>query len=373
MPEPILLSPPHMTGADRQALLDAFDSGWVAPAGPEIGGFEADLASVCEVDSVVALSSGTAALQLAMRMAGVGDGDLVLCQSFTFVATANAILAAGAVPVFIDSEAESWNISPKLVRAEIASLLADGQRVSALIAVDLYGRCADYRSLVRVCDEYDVPLIADAAESLGARGHDRPAGGYGAFGVLSFNGNKIITTSGGGALLCHDPESADRARYLATQARQPAAHYEHTEPGHNFRLSNLLAALGRSQLRQLPDRVARRRAIRDRYKVLLHDLPEVTVFHPDDPDDNAWLTCVLLNGVGREQVRQHLDNAGIEARPLWKPMHLQPMFRKARHRVDGTSERLFERGLCLPSGSVMDDQDVERVAHVLEDAVTLHR
>ncbi len=370
MSEPILLSPPHVTDADRQALLDAFDSGWVAPAGPDIAGFEAELAEYCRVDEAVALSSGTAALQLAMRLAGVAEGDLVLCQSFTFVATANAILAAGAVPVFIDSESESWNISPALVRDELDSLRAGGHRVGAVIAVDLYGRCADYAQLVAVCREFDVPLIEDAAESLGSHGHDRPAGGYGTFGVLSFNGNKIITTSGGGALLCHDHESAERARYLATQARQPAPHYEHTEPGHNFRLSNLLAALGRSQLRQLPDRVARRRAIRERYARRLSEVPGFSAFRPDDPCDNAWLTCVLLDGLDREDVRLHLADADIESRPLWKPMHLQPLFDGSRSRIDGTSDDLFRRGLCLPSGSVMSDDDVERVIGALESAAS---
>ncbi|MDE0804819.1 MAG: aminotransferase class V-fold PLP-dependent enzyme [Acidimicrobiales bacterium] len=369
MEERILLSPPHVTERDRQALIDAFDSGWVAPAGPEIDAFERELAEFCDVEAVVALSSGTAALQLALQLAGVERGDHVLCQSFTFIATANAALAAGAVPVFIDSESATWNLDPELVAEELAFRARNGDRVGAVVAVDLYGRCADYDRLATVCDDFSVPLVEDAAESLGSRGHDRPAGGYGQFGVLSFNGNKIITTSGGGALLCHDHASADRARYLATQARQTAPHYEHTESGYNFRLSNLLAGMGRSQLAQLPDRVDRRRQIRHRYAEGLADLERVSVFRPQDPSDNAWLTCIELTDIDREKVRLELDQSEIESRPLWKPMHLQPVFSDNANRVNGTSEALFGRGLCLPSGSVMSDDDVERVIDALRRAV----
>lgn len=361
MPDPILLSPPHVTDQDREALLRAFDSGWVAPAGPDIDGFESELAEFCDVDSVVALSSGTAALQLALRLAGVREGDLVLCQSFTFVATANAAIAAGAIPVFIDSESRTWNISSTLLDDELTARASSGERVGAVVAVDLYGRCADYEALVRVCDRHDVPLVEDAAESLGSTFGGRPAGGFGRFGVLSFNGNKIITTSGGGALLCRDAESAARARYLATQARLDAPHYEHSESGYNFRLSNLLASLGRSQLDQLPQRVARRRKIRSLYASAFDAVDGIDVFRPDDESDNAWLTCVQLDGVDREELRQRLHAEQIEARPLWKPMHLQPLFSRSEHRTDGTSERLFDTGLCLPSGSVMSDSDVERV------------
>lgn len=365
MAERILLSPPHVTAQDRDALIGAFDSGWVAPAGPEIDAFEHDLAAYSDVPAVAALSSGTAALQVALRLAGAEAGDVVLCQSFTFIATANAAIAAQARPVFIDSETSTWNISPELVAEELAVRRSAGDRVGAVIAVDLYGRCADYEALVDVCAEYDVPLIEDAAESLGSKHRGRPAGGFGRFGVLSFNGNKIITTSGGGALLCHDAADAERVRYLATQARQPAPHYEHTESGYNFRLSNLLAAMGRSQLAQLPDRVARRREIRSMYAAALRDVDGAEVFRPDDPEDNAWLSCVTFDGIDRENVRKALDEADIESRPLWKPMHLQPLFADAERRVDGTSEDLFNRGLCLPSGSVMTDSDVERVIDAL--------
>lgn len=370
MAERILLSPPDVSGRDREALLRAFDSGWVAPAGPEIDQFETDLAVVCDVRSAVALSSGTAALQLALRLLGVGPGDLVVCQTFTFVATANAALAAGATPVFIDSEDQSWNLSPELLEEELEYQASIGNRVGAVIAVDLYGRCADYQRLDDVCMRYDVPLVEDAAESLGSQQNGRAAGAFGRFGVLSFNGNKIITSSGGGALLCHDPDSAARARHLATQARDPAPHYEHTEAGYNFRLSNLLAALGRSQLQTLPERIRRRRAIRAAYDDALRGIGGVRVFGADNADDNAWLSCVLFDDTDPEHVRRVLDAADIEARPLWKPMHLQPLFAGARRRVDGTSEGLFARGLCLPSGSGMTDEDVDRIIDALIDAVT---
>lgn len=347
----------------------AFDSGWVAPAGPEIDHFEGDLRERTGVAEVVALSSGTAALQLALQLIGVRRDDKVAVQSFTFIASANAAVAAGAIPTFIDSEPRTWNISPQLLAEELDAQARAGDPVKAVVAVDLYGRCAEYRELLAVCRRHEVPLIEDAAEALGGSYSGQAAGSFGKFGVLSFNGNKIITTSGGGALLCHDSESAHRARYLATQARQRAPHYEHTEIGYNFRLSNLLAAMGRSQLAQLPERVARRREIRRLYAEVFEDAEGIDVFRPDDPDDNAWLTCVLLDGPDREALRVALEVENIEARPLWKPMHLQPVFAGHERRIDGTSEGLFNRGLCLPSGSTMSDGDVERVADTVRKAI----
>jgi dTDP-4-amino-4,6-dideoxygalactose transaminase len=367
----IYLSAPDVRGSELHLVSEAIESNWVAPVGPALDQFERDVAEVCGVPAAVGLSSGTAALHLALLLAGVGSGDEVLVPTFTFVATSNAVGYTGATPIFVDSDPQSWCVSPGLVADELAERARRGRLPAALVTVDLYGHCADYDPLLRTCAEYEVPIIEDAAEALGAGYRARPAGSFGEFGVVSFNGNKIITTSSGGMLLCHDQNSADRARKLSTHSREPAPHYEHAEPGYNYRLSNILAAFGRGQLRTLPERIARRRQIGDRYRKALGDVHGVTFLEPPAyGTSNHWLTCLTLDPditPGREAVRVGLEAFDIESRPTWKPMHLQPLFSAAPARVDGTSARVFERGLCLPSGSGMTDDELDRVVGALED------
>jgi dTDP-4-amino-4,6-dideoxygalactose transaminase len=375
-PEPpirIFLSPPDVGADERALLLDAFDSNWIAPLGPHVDAFEAEFAAHVGASHAVALSSGTAALHLALLLHGVGPGDRVLCPTMTFVATANAIRYVGAEPVFVDADA-SWNLDPGLVEAELARAAAAGQPYAALVTVDLYGRCCDYDELEAIATRHEVPLVEDAAEALGATYGGRSAGTFGDVGVFSFNGNKIITTSGGGMLVTEDGGVADRARYLATQAREPAPHYEHVEVGFNYRLSNLLAAVGRAQLRGLAGKVARRRAIEARYRETLERLPGVRFAPGADghQEPNGWLTCLTIDaraaGVDREAVRQRLRSAGIEARPVWKPMHLQPLFAGSRVVGGDVSRRLFDDGLCLPSGSSLTDADQDEVCALIAAA-----
>ena len=363
----IFLSPPDVGADERALLLDAFDSNWIAPLGPHVDAFEKEMAAYVGAGHGVALSSGTAALHLALQVHGVGAGDRVLCPSMTFIATANAIRYLGAEPVFVDASDASWNLDIELVAQELADAAAAGQPYAAVVSVDLYGRCCDYDDLEQLCADHGLPLVEDAAEALGATYRERGAGSFGDVGVLSFNGNKIITTSGGGMLLTDDAEVAARVRYLATQARQPAPHYEHTEVGFNYRLSNLLAAVGRGQLGNLDAKVARRRQIEARYRQQLGDLPGVRFAPGADADHqpNSWLTCLTIDpevaGVDREVVRTHLRALGIEARPIWKPMHLQPVFVDARSVGGGVSQRLFDRGLCLPSGSSLADEQQDEI------------
>ena len=371
----IWLSPPDVRRPEREALLAALASGWVAPVGPDLDAFEAELAERCGVPSAVALSSGTAALHLALLQVGVGPGDDVLVPTATFAATANAVAYCGARPCFIDADPVTWQISPALLAAELAERHDRGALPAAVVTVDLYGACADYDTILALCTEHGVPVVADAAEALGASFAGRPAGSFGAAGVLSVNGNKIITTSSGGALLCHDRGAAERARYLATQARQPMAHYEHTEVGYNYRLSNLLAAFGRGQLATLDERIARRRAIQARYREAFSGLPGVAFPAVDARGDtNAWLSCITLEpGVAAlrpDELRMALEARNIETRPLWKPMHAQPVFTGHPARLDGTADRLFATGLCLPSGSAMSDSDLDRVVDAVWSALT---
>jgi dTDP-4-amino-4,6-dideoxygalactose transaminase len=362
----IYLSPPDVGEIERKLLLEAFDSNWVAPVGPDLDAFEAQVADLVGVRHAVALSSGTAALHLALIAAGVRRGDTVLVPSFTFAATANAVLYLGARPVFLDSTPDTWNVDPALVADELTARADRGQLPRAVIAVDMYGQCADYDPLLTACDRYGVALIEDAAEALGASYRGRAAGSFGLAGVLSFNGNKIITTSGGGMLVTDDARVATRARHLATQAREPVPHYEHRTVGYNYRLSNLLAALGRGQLHRLADLIAARRANREHYLAMLGDLPGLT-FMPvaGYGTPNWWLTCLLIDpaefGAGRDRVIAELARHDIEARPTWKPMHLQPVFQDCVTRGGAVSADLFHRGLCLPSGSALTDADRDRV------------
>lgn len=355
------LSPPDVREEDRAALSRAFDGGWIAPLGPEVDAFEAELAAATDRGHCAALSSGTAALHLALEVLGVGPGDRVIVSSLTFAATANAIRYTGAEPVFIDCDDATWNMDPDL----LGEALESGPH-AACLPVDIYGQSADYDRIVPLCDAAGVPLIEDAAEALGATYQGRRAGAFGAIATLSFNGNKIITTSGGGALVTDNEAWARRARWLSTQAREPAPHYEHREIGYNYRLSNLLAALGRSQLADLDRRVEIRREHNRFYRQALGDLPGVS-FMPEIQGGRStfWLTCMLIepaeSGIDREQIRLHLESLDIEARPVWKPMHLQPVF--AGNKVFGgsVSARLFDQGLCLPSGSTLGPGDRDRV------------
>ena len=359
----IWLSHPDVGAVEREALLRAFDSGWIAPMGPEVQAFEQDMVDYLGWPGSVALGSGTAALHMALRHAGVGAGDVVLTSTFTFVATANAIAYCGAEPVFVDSEETSWNISPDLVAHAIEDLKCRGKNPKALLMVDLYGQCCDADRLSELCRIHGLSLIEDAAEALGARYKGRLAGTLGDIGVFSFNGNKIITTSGGGMLVAPSHQITDRVRFLASQAREPVVHYEHREIGYNYRLSNLLAALGRAQLSRLPEFVSRRRAINARYRSSLESFGQVSFMpHPQWSDWNGWLTCLLFESSNeRDRVLKHLAEQDIESRPLWKPLHLQPVYALAERFVDGTSERLFARGLCLPSSSGLSNADVDRV------------
>jgi len=367
----VYLSPPDVGEEERTLLLEALDSGWIAPLGPHVDMFERDLAQRVGVPHAVALSSGTAALHLAMLLAGVRPGDDVLVPTFTFVATANTASYLGARPVLVDCDVDTWQISPDLVAEELARRAAGGTLPRAVVTVDLYGQTADYGRLVPLCEEYGLPLIEDAAEALGATHRGQAAGSFGAVGVFSFNGNKIITTSGGGMLVSNDGDLARRARHLATQAREPEAHYEHVDLGFNYRMSNLLAALGVAQLRGLDRRLARRHAVNEAYRRALGGLPGIS-FMPragyGEPND--WLTCILVDpehyGATRDDVRLALEERDIEARPTWKPLHLQPLFQGTPVVGGGVSAAVFERGLCLPSGSNLADADLGRVVEVIE-------
>jgi dTDP-4-amino-4,6-dideoxygalactose transaminase len=364
----IYLSPPDTGLADQAAINRAFEGGWIAPLGPEVDAFETELATVTNRSHGVALSSGTAALHLALLLLGVGEDDRVLVSSLTFSATLNAIRYVGARPVLIDSTPESWNIDPDL----LAEALESG-KYGACIPVDIYGQCADYTRIAPLLAEHGVPLVSDAAEALGATHKGEPAGSFGSMAALSFNGNKIITTSGGGALVTDDAEWAAKARWLSTQARDPAPHYQHSSIGYNYRLSNLLAALGRSQLSDLKRRVDIRRANNLFYREALGDLPGIE-FMPEAPGNRStfWLTTLTIDpevaSVDREAVRLHLESLDIEARPVWKPMHLQPVFAECEVYGGAVSQRLFEHGLCIPSGSSLTatqrDQVVSQIRAV---------
>ena len=373
----ILLSPPHVTDRDRTALLAAFDSNWIAPTGPEVTGFEQDVAAFVGATDAAALTSGTAALHLALVLLGVGPGDEVIVPTATFAATANAVSYVGARPRFLDSEAASWNLCPDLLAEELAHLAATDNLPSAVIAVDLYGHCADYDRIIDACAPYGVPIIEDAAEALGATYNGRKgataAGMLGDIGIFSFNGNKIMTTSGGGMLVSADPAHAPRARFLSAQAKEPELHYEHREVGYNYRLSNLLAAMGRAQLAQLPDRIAARRAIEQRYRAELSDVPGVGFLpRPSHTDANHWLTVLTIDatafGATSRELVEKLDADDIEARPAWKPMHRQPLFADAPMRGGAVANAMFETGMCVPSGSALDPTDQQRVI----DAIRSH-
>jgi dTDP-4-amino-4,6-dideoxygalactose transaminase len=375
-PPKIWLSSPHMGGAEQQFVKEAFDTNWIAPLGPHVNGFEADLQDYTGVAHTAALSSGTAALHLALILLGVKKGDEVICQSMTFSSSANVIVYQGAIPVFIDSESDTWNMSPSLLERAIKERIKNGKKPKAIIPVHLYGMPAKMNEINHLAKEYDIPVIEDAAEALGSHINGKKCGSFGQFGVLSFNGNKIITTSGGGALLSDDGELIQKARFLATQSRDNAPHYQHSQIGYNYRMSNVLAAIGRGQMQVLKDRIAARRANFERYRNWFGQLTE-NGFHfefqcePQGYFSNRWITCIIINpeknkGITRETVRLALEAQNIESRPLWKPMHRQPVFAGSPFYGNGISGQLFENGLCLPSGSNLSDEEQGRIFSVLK-------
>ena len=366
----IYLSPPHIGSEELELVKEAFASNWVAPLGPHVDAFEAEFAEAVGVPYAAALSSGTAAIHLALKGLGVRPGDEVFCSTLTFSASANPIFYESATPVFIDSERTSWNMDPELLREELAACARRGNLPRAVVVVDLYGQSADYDRILAACSEYEVPVIEDAAEALGATYKGRAVGGFGKCGVFSFNGNKIITTSGGGMLVSSDKALIEQARFLATQARDPAPHYQHSALGYNYRLSNVLAAIGRGQLRALPERIAARRNNFEFYRSALCDLPGVEFLpRASHCEPNYWLTCITIDpekaGVTREEVRRALEAEQIEARPAWKPLHLQPVFSGCRVRGGEVAREIFERGLCLPSGSALASEELERVCGII--------
>lgn len=361
-----------MSGKEAEYVSNAFETNWIAPLGPHVDGFEKQLQDYLGIGHAAALSSGTAALHLALIIAGIGAGDLVLCSSFTFSASANPIVYQGATPVFIDSEPQTWNMDPDLAEEAIKSLIASGQMPKAMVLVHLYGMPARMDRFQEISRKYNLLIIEDAAEALGSHYEGKMMGTFGKMGILSFNGNKIITTSGGGALVSDQADWIQKARFLSTQARDAAPHYQHSQIGYNYRLSNVLAGIGRGQMEVLPDRIVNRRANFSYYQKALGDLKGIT-FH-QEPDgryfSNRWLTCLLVNpedsdGITREDIRLALEKENIESRPLWKPMHLQPVFQQYPVWVNGVSEKLFEQGLCLPSGSNLSAADLQRVVFVI--------
>jgi dTDP-4-amino-4,6-dideoxygalactose transaminase len=368
MSDKIWLSSPHMGGNELKYIHEAFDENWVAPLGPNVNGFEEDLERFLDKDvKVAALSAGTAALHLALIECGVGYGDEVICQSMTFSASANPIAYQGALPIFIDSEEDTWNMCPKALRTAIEDRIKLGNKPKAIIVVHLYGMPAKMDEIIAIANEFDISVIEDAAEALGSSYNGQSCGTFGRFGVLSFNGNKIITTSGGGALVCHTTEDKDKAVFLSTQARDNAPHYQHSHIGYNYRMSNICAGIGRGQMEVLKDRVAARRAMTAFYIDLFADIEGVEVL--SEPNDkfysNHWLSAILIDpektGVTREDLRLALLEDNIESRPLWKPMHLQPVFEKAPYYGEQVAEKLFEKGLCLPSGSNLTEEEKQRI------------
>ncbi|AKA36088.1 DegT/DnrJ/EryC1/StrS family aminotransferase [Flagellimonas lutaonensis] len=365
----IWLSSPHMGGTEERYVKEAFDTNWIAPLGPNVTFFEKSLEEYVGGDvHVAALSAGTAAIHLALQILGVSHGDEVICQSMTFSASANPITYLGATPVFIDSERKTWNLSPELVERAILNGISKGKKPRAIVAVHLYGMPYQIAEIAEISQKYAIPVIEDSAEALGSTYHEKKCGQFGDIGILSFNGNKIITTSGGGALLSKDPEIKEKAVFLATQARDNAPHYQHSAVGYNYRMSNVLAGIGRGQMEVIDDRVMARRANYNFYKERLAGFDQISFL--DEPAgffSNRWLTCILTDAYEtREQLRLALAKEDIESRPLWKPMHLQPVFENSPSFTDGTAEDLFNRGLCLPSGSNLLEEDLERTISVIK-------
>jgi pyridoxal phosphate-dependent aminotransferase EpsN len=372
----IFLSSPHMSGNEQKYINEAFETNWIAPLGPNVDAFEKEIAAYTGVNEAAAVSSGTAAIHLALSLLGVEKGDTVFCSTLTFIASANPILYLGAEPVFIDSEPETWNMSPQALEKAFREAASNGKLPKAVIVVNLYGQSAKMDELTSVCNQYEVPMIEDAAESLGSSYKGKPSGSFGNFGIFSFNGNKIITTSGGGMLVSNDATAIHKARFLATQARDPAPHYQHSKVGYNYRLSNILAGIGRAQLEVLEDRVGARRSIFERYQQALSGLPGIQ-FMPElnGTYSNRWLTAMTIDekeaGISVNQLIEFFAAENIEARPVWKPLHMQPLFKTVKYyshfEKQSVSEGLFDNGICLPSGSNMEELDQIRVINCIKN------
>ncbi|TSJ43066.1 aminotransferase class I/II-fold pyridoxal phosphate-dependent enzyme [Mucilaginibacter corticis] len=369
----IWLSSPHMGGQEFNFVKEAFDTNWIAPLGPHVNNFEHDLEAFTGSKYAAALSSGTAAIHLALIMLGIQSGDEVICQSFTFSASANPIAYLGATPIFIDSEPETWNMSPGLLEEAIIDRINKGKKPKAIIPVHLYGMPAKIEQISKIAAKYDIPVIEDAAEALGSTVNGKAAGTLGAIGILSFNGNKIITTSGGGAIISDNKQFVEKARFLATQARDAAPHYQHSQIGYNYRMSNVCAGIGRGQMMVLEDHIAKRRNVYKTYTEQLADIAAISFLpEPASYFSNRWLSTILIDpsksdGITRETIRLELEKDNIESRPLWKPMHLQPVFEDCPSYIDGTSEELFNKGLCLPSGSNLTEVEVQRVIDIIKN------
>ncbi|UJF34579.1 DegT/DnrJ/EryC1/StrS family aminotransferase [Paenibacillus hexagrammi] len=376
----IYLSPPHMCGSELMYINEAFDSNWIAPLGPNVEAFEKELASYVGVEGALALNSGTAAIHLALRLLGVSKGDAVFCSSLTFVASANPILYQGAIPVFIDSEPGSWNMSPQALERALMDAERSNTLPKAVIVVNLYGQSADLDPLLNLCNHYGVPIIEDAAESLGATYKNKASGTIGKYGVYSFNGNKIITTSGGGMLVSNDKASLDKARFWATQSRDQAVYYQHSEMGYNYRLSNILAGVGRAQLQVLEDRVNSRREVFNRYYNHFSKMGNGIRFMPEANFGRStrWLTALMIDkdkvGVSSLDLLAELEKMNIEARPVWKPLHLQPLFSMYKYyshsQFESISEQLFKNGLCIPSGSSLTEKEQNKVIGCIDHCLS---
>jgi pyridoxal phosphate-dependent aminotransferase EpsN len=376
----IYLSSPHMSGNEKKYINEAFITNWIAPLGPNVDAFEKEVASYTGVNEAAAVSSGTAAIHLALSLLGVGKNDTVFCSSLTFIASANPILYLGAEPVFIDSEPETWNMSPSALEKAFKEAILEERLPKAVIVVNLYGQSAKMDELISICEQYNVPVIEDAAESLGSSYKGRASGSFGNFGIFSFNGNKIITTSGGGMLVSNDAAAIQKARFLATQARDPAPHYQHSHVGFNYRMSNILAGIGRAQLEVLEERVKARRLIFNKYYEALFDIPGIH-FMPEleNTYSNRWLTALTIDksitGVSVSDLIESLHCENIEARPVWKPLHMQPLFTKVKYYSHGekesVSEKLFANGICLPSGSNMSEEDQLRVIDCIKNRMKI--
>ena len=367
----IWLSPPHISGNEKKYVDEAFDQNWIAPAGPHLDQFEDEISRFSNGYEVAVLSSGTAAIHLSLILLGIKKNDVVLCSSFTFSASVNPVIYQGATPVFIDSEPETWNMDPVLLEDAINNYIKIGRKPKAIILVHLYGYPAKLDQFLEISNKYNIPIVEDAAEAIGSKYKDQPLGTFGEIGIFSFNGNKIITTSSGGALISKNKEFIKKAKFLATQSRDNSPHYEHSEIGYNYRMSNVCAAIGIGQLEVLESRVVKRRFIYNYYKENLSSIPFISFV--DDLDgyySNRWLTTILISEksvINREDIRLKLLENNIESRPLWKPMHMQPVFSSYKSYINGVSEDLFKRGLCLPSGSIMQEKDLNRVVDIIKD------
>jgi dTDP-4-amino-4,6-dideoxygalactose transaminase len=371
----IWLSSPHMSGNEQKYINEAFESNWVAPLGKNIDEFENQVSQYTGTKYAAAVTTGTAALQLALRLVGVSRGDYVICQSFTFVASANAILYQGAQPIFVDSETKTWGMDPELLEKAILHCMSLEKKPKAIVPVHLYGMPVNMVEIMRIAKKYRIPVIEDAAEALGSSINGKMCGSFGDFGVISFNGNKIITTSGGGMLLSDNPKKIEKAKFLATQARENFPHYQHEEMGYNFRMSNVLAGIGRGQMEVLNERIESRRSNFNYYKEKLGQIPGISFLKElEGSISNRWLTIILLDpkltgGIGREDLRLALADENIESRPLWKPMHMQPLFESAPYFGKGIAMKLFKHGLCLPSGSNLTNEELDRVIDVIINVI----